>query len=106
MTALGIDGTPTFTDNFKTVQGLFTFSKSGSSYTAKAYTGSNTYTVIANSKAPAAIGDDLAKDDTKMTVAGDKIYLNDTTKYVKVEDDGKGHWRDHRCGRYQRKEEQ
>lgn len=24
-----------------------------------------------------------------MTVAGDKIYLNDTTKYVKVEDDGK-----------------
>ena len=76
-------------DNFKTVKGLFTFSKSGSSYTAKAYTGSNTYTVIANSKAPAAIGDDLAKDDTKMTVAGDKIYLNDTTKYVKVEDDGK-----------------
>ena len=45
--------------------------------------------MIANSKAPAAIGDDLAKDDTKMTVAGDKIYLNDTTKYVKVEDDGK-----------------
>ena len=89
MTALGINGTPTFTNNFKTVQGLFTFSKSGSSYTAKAYTGSNTYTVIANSKAPAAIGDDLAKDDTKMTVNGQKIYLNDATKYVKVEDDAK-----------------
>ena len=89
MSALGINGTPTFTNNFKTVQGLFTFSKSGSSYTAKAYTGSNTYTVIANSKAPAAIGDDLAKDDTKMTVDGKKIYLNDATKYVKVEDDAK-----------------
>ena len=89
MNALGINGTPTFTNNFKTVQGLFTFSKSGSSYTAKAYTGSNTYTVIANSKAPAAIGGDLAKDDTKMTVNGQKIYLNDATKYVKVEDDAK-----------------
>ena len=89
MSALGIAAGDTWAGNFETVKGLFTFSKSGSSYTAKAYTGSNTYTVIANSKAPAAIGDDLAKDDTKMTVAGEKIYLNDTTKYVKVEDDGK-----------------
>lgn len=89
MSALGIAAGDTWAGNFETVKGLFTFSKSGSSYTAKAYTGSNTYTVVANSKAPAAIGDDLAKDDTKMTVAGDKIYLNDTTKYVKVEDDGK-----------------
>ena len=90
MNALGIaKNDQDWHDNFKTVKGLFTFSKSGSSYTAKAYTGSNTYTVIANSKAPAAIGDDLAKDDTKMTVNGQKIYLNDATKYVKVEDDAK-----------------
>ena len=89
MSALGIAAGDTWAGNFETVKGLFTFSKSGSSYTAKAYTGSNTYTVVANSKEPAAIGDDLAKDDTKMTVAGEKIYLNDTTKYVKVENDGK-----------------
>ena len=31
----------------------------------------------------------LAKDDTKMTVNDQKIYLNDATKYVKVEDDAK-----------------
>ena len=90
MTALGINkDSDTWDGNFKTVKGLFTFSKSGSSYTAKAYTGSSTYTVIANSKAPAAIGGDLAKDDTKMTVSNSKVYLNNATKYVKVEDDGK-----------------
>ena len=70
----------TGTTNFKPVQGLYTFDKDGSKYTAEKYTGDSTYTVqsIGN------IADKLAKDDTKMTIGSKKVYLNESTTYIKV----------------------
>ena len=84
-----------YTNGYAEIQGLFTFEKDGSKYTAKRYitktnsamdwqTFDSTYTV--KSSAPVALTDDLAKDDTKMTLAsGGKFYLNDSTNYIKVE---------------------
>ncbi|MCB7515013.1 hypothetical protein LI073_13675, partial [bacterium 210917-SL.2.15] len=79
-------------DNFFAVQKLCTFDKSGSTYTAKEYkTGSDsTYYVYGTVAASNAtnLSDDLAKDDSKLTVNDKKVYLNDKTNYVKVESYG------------------
>ena len=79
-------------ENFFAVQKLCTFDKSGSTYTAKEYkTGSDsTYYVYGTVAASNAtnLSDDLAKDDSKLTVDGKKVYLNDKTNYVKVESYG------------------
>ena len=79
-------------ENFFAVQKLCTFDKSGSTYTAKEYkTGSDsTYYVYGTVAASNAtnLSDDLAKDDSKLTVNDKKVYLNDKTNYVKVESYG------------------
>ena len=81
-TAFGASWTSSgYLDSFKQVQGLYTFDKDGSVYTAEKYTGDNTYYVYGIG----SIADDLARDDTKMTVDGQKVYLNDKTNYIKVE---------------------
>ena len=95
---LGVD----FKDTDRQMVGkLFSFDKDGSKYTAKAYTGDGTYSIVANAGAAVAISDKLQKDDTKMTLVGanittegktkantGKFYLNDKTQYIKVESTG------------------
>ena len=86
---------------YTNVAGLYTFDKDGSKYTAQQYLGKDaeklasyqtndsTYYVYADSdRTSATIGDDLEKSDTSMKVAGSKVYLNDKTQYIKVEDTG------------------
>ena len=68
------------TNNFVPIQGLYTFDKDGSKYTAEKYTGDSTYTVTSIG----ALADKLAKDDTKMTIGSKKVYLDDSTTYIKV----------------------
>ena len=85
------------------VQGLYTFDKDGSNYTAEKYVGkisgtaasyqstdSTNYVFAASTGVPAAISDDLARDDTslKLTGVSGRYYLTDSTNYLKVEDDG------------------
>ena len=92
---------------YTAVAGLYTFDKDGSKYTAQRYVGKDvkigtdesymtndsTYYVygeagVAGIVNPAAIGDDLEKADTKMSIDSKKVYLNDKTTYIKVENDG------------------
>ena len=85
----------------ESVAGLYTFDKDGSKYTVEQYVGKDaknltsyqtndsTYYVYADDdRTPASIGDDLEKSDSKMKVGDQKVYLNDSTNYVKVEDTG------------------
>ena len=84
------------TDNFEEVKGLYTFDKDGSKYTAKAYVGKdtsspasyetkdNTYYVVDLD----ALDGNLARDDSKLSINGTKVYLNDKTTYIKVEKTG------------------
>ena len=67
-------------NNFVPIQGLYTFDKDGSKYTAEKYTGDSTYTVTSIGN----LADKLAKDDTKMTIGSKKVYLDDSTTYIKV----------------------
>ena len=90
---------------YTNVAGLYTFDKDGSKYTAQQYLGKDaknlasyqtndsTYYVYADTdRTSATIGDNLEKSDTSMkVVVGSKdykVYLNDKTQYIKVEDTG------------------
>ena len=92
---------------YTAVAGLYTFDKDGSKYTVQRYVGKDvkigtdesymtndsTYYVYGKEGTagivnPAAIGDDLEKADTKMSIDSKKVYLNDKTTYIKVENDG------------------
>ena len=83
-------------NNFISVQGLYTFDKDGSKYTAKAYVGKDATSVASYETkdstyyvtALGSLDDDLARDDTKLTINGAKVYLNDKTTYIKVEKTG------------------
>lgn len=88
----GIDATPA---------GLYTFDKDGGKYIAEKYDGDGSYYIVSKDNKATAITDKLNKDDNKMTLDGakvtldgkdkantGKIYLNDKTNYVKVEDNG------------------
>ena len=81
--------------------GLYTFDKDGGKYIAEKYDGDGSYYIVSNNNKATAISDKLNKDDNKMTLNGakvtldgkdkantGKIYLNDKTNYVKVEDNG------------------
>lgn len=81
--------------------GLYTFDKDGGEYIAEKYDGDGSYYIVSNNNKATAISDKLNKDDNKMTLNGakvtldgkdkantGKIYLNDKTNYVKVEDNG------------------
>ena len=89
--------------NDGSIKGLYTFDKDGSNYTAEKYVGkisgtaesyqstdSTNYVFAASTGVPAAISDDLARDDTslKLTGVSGRYYLTDSTNYLKVEDDG------------------
>ena len=88
----GIDATPA---------GLYTFDKDGGKYIAEKYDGDGSYYIVSNNNKATTISDKLNKDDNKMTLKDakvtldgkdkantGKIYLNDKTNYVKVEDNG------------------
>ena len=85
----------------ESVAGLYTFDKDGSKYTVEQYVGKDaknltsyqtndsTYYVYADGdRTPASIGGDLEKSDSNMKVGSKKVYLNDKTNYVKVENVG------------------
>lgn len=84
-----------------TVAGLYTFDKDGGKYIAEKYDGDGSYYIVSNNNKATTISDKLNKDDNKMTLDNakvtldgkdkantGKIYLNDKTNYVKVEDNG------------------
>lgn len=73
-----------YTSNFAPVSGLYTFEKSDGKYYAEVYEGDSTYDVTDLG----TINDDLARDDSSMRIAGTKVYLDEDTNYVKVEDVG------------------
>lgn len=81
--------------------GLYTFDKDGGKYIAEKYDGDGSYYIVSKDNKATDITDKLNKDDNKMTLNGakvtldgkdkantGKIYLNDKTNYVKVEDNG------------------
>ena len=81
--------------------GLYTFDKDGGKYIAEKYDGDGSYYIVSKGNKATTISDKLNKDDNKMTLDGakvtldgkdkantGKIYLNDKTNYVKVEDNG------------------
>lgn len=103
------DNNKTLKDNFTANDGkmdtrpagLYTFDKDGGKYIAEKYDGDGSYYIVSNNNKATAISDKLNKDDNKMTLDGakvtldgkekantGKIYLNDKTNYVKVEDNG------------------
>lgn len=84
-----------------TVAGLYTFDKDGGKYIAEKYDGDGSYYIVSNNNKATDITDKLNKDDNKMTLKDAKVtldgkekantgklYLNDKTNYVKVEDNG------------------
>ena len=102
--SLATNANKTLKDSVKidtTVAGLYTFDKDGGKYIAEKYDGDGSYYIVSKDNKATAITDKLNKDDNKMTLDGakvtldgkdkantGKIYLNDKTNYVKVEDNG------------------
>lgn len=68
------------------VKGLFTFKKDGSNYVPEKYDSDRDSVYDVTSLA--TVSDDLKRDDTRMTIDGKKVYLEETTNYLKVESSG------------------
>ena len=71
--------------------GLYSFDEGDNEgkYLATEYT-TEDYTVKVDGTVEEGVAIDIAKDDTKYTVDGQKVYFQDDTSFIKIETNGKG----------------